>query len=170
MTNDRALSRAFNILAENLHDLKEHRHYDLCQRRNNVVDIFGYEFDAQTVAGLDDSATFRLSISPDLIYYSRFGFKIETFNSQATDFQLFIEGVDMTPYFKAQWRGQFVNGNGIFPNNQLGRYDVLKACGYMNEKQRERVLSPGYKEVRIYGNAGFTVKLYNYLKYSHCIR
>lgn len=162
--------RALNVLAENVSNLREHRHYDLAQRRNNVVDIFGSELSSHTVDGLDDSASFRISISPDLIYYSRFGFKIEIWDSQATQFQLFIDGIDMTPYFKAQWRGQFLNGNGIFPNNQLGRYDVLKACGYMDEKKRERVLRPGYKDVRIYGNAHFKVKVYNYLKYSHCIR
>lgn len=170
MTYEQEVAKAIQTLAERVSDLQEHRHYDLCQRRNNVVDIFGYEFDAQTVAGLDQSATFRISISPDLIYFSRFGFKLEIFNSSATEFQLFIDGVDMTPYFKAQWRGQFITGNGIFPNDQLGRYDVLKACGYMDKATRDRVLKAGYKEVRIYGNGGFTVKLYNYLKYSHVIR
>ena len=160
--------KAIKMLGEHVYDLKNHRHYDLLQRRNAVVDLFGYEFDAQTVAGLDDSASFRISISPDLVYISRFGFKIEVYNSSATNFQIFIEGIDLTPYFMAQWRGQFVSGNGIYPNNQLGRYDVLQACKLMDdEKKVRRILSPGYKDVRIYGDGGFTVKLYNYLKYNH---
>lgn len=170
MTTRMTYGKAINILAEQVHDLKDYRHYDLVQRRNDVTDNFGYEFDAITSAGLDDPATFRISVSPDLIYFSRWGFKIEVYDSQATDFQVFIAGVDMSSYFKAQWQGQFITGNGIFPNDQLGRYDVLKACGYMDDATRNRILKPGYKDVRIYGNAGFTVKLYNYMKYSHVVR
>lgn len=62
------------VLAERVSDVSRDGNQEKRQRRNQVVDVFGMEFtragDAQT------PATFYLSISPDLIYYERFEFKI----------------------------------------------------------------------------------------------
>lgn len=40
-----------------------------------------------------------MSISQDLIYYERFELKLVIDNSTATNFNVEIEGIDMTPYF-----------------------------------------------------------------------
>lgn len=65
---------AMEFLAERVAGVAEDGNQAKRQRRNQVVDVFGMEFtrfgDANT------PATFYLSISPDLIYYERFEFKI----------------------------------------------------------------------------------------------
>lgn len=243
MLYDEAIER----LAEKVNDLEKTEHYNGFQRRNQVVDFYGYEFTRQGDA--NSPATIYVSISQDLIYYERFEFKLNiqpfkipiasggtnsvqltaktqsgttgerTLNnqqvtatagvahshsispnphnhgmpSQTVDispnphnhtvssgitnissasggYRVLIEGVDMTPYFKAQYGGNWINGEGIYPSADLNNYDVLLAVGYMSESDRNKILKAGYKKIEIYANAPFNVTLINYLKYSHVNR
>jgi hypothetical protein len=63
-----------NKLAEHAIDRKKENRQDQLQRRNQVVDVYGMEFTRQGDSG--HPATFYVSVSPDLVYYERFEFKI----------------------------------------------------------------------------------------------
>ena len=266
---------AINRLAERTADRREESRNVGLQRRNQVVDIHGMEFTRQG-DGVDRPAIFHISISPDLIYFERFEFKIiiESFripiigigslqdeyvfihesgddiyieteelvtneveiqleteateleinqasgniepaahyheleqeshchtipapryklprhshntnrhnhevipgmtyvNTTATEFRILIEDYDLTPYFKAQHPNHWLNGEDrIFPGHDINyNFDVLEAVGYMNKDLRRKILSPGYKEIKIEGNGIFNATLVNYLKYSHVNR
>lgn len=246
--------RAINRLAERVADRTLESRRNQLQRRNQVVDVYGMEFTRQ--GDVSSPATFYLSISPDLIYYERFEFKIiiESFAipvasdginpatvqvrdrslavndvslsiggtslsigannqitanphghsitpnphghsitpnphdhltephshqvtagmsfaaSNASNFTIWIEGVNLTPFLRAQFPDRWVDGEGVFPRSDLSNYDVLEAAGYMSSTQRDLVLSPGYKKVEIWGDGIFKATLVNYLKYSHVNR
>jgi hypothetical protein len=74
--------RAINILAENVHDLKEKQRYNSVQRRNQTVDMYGYELTGHGTA--NSPATLGISVSQDMIYYSRYEFKIIIENSSSS--------------------------------------------------------------------------------------
>jgi len=218
MTYDSAL----NKMAERIADRTVESRQDQLQRRNQVVDIYGMEFTRQ--GDTNHPAVFYISVSPDLIYYERFEFKIiiqpfampiggngatgttkiqmnETslnvnqqtvspnphkhtiephnhsldagvslFTSSVSDFEIWIEGIDITPYLKAQYNGAWINGEGVFPVKGLSNYDLLKAVGFMPTWQRGAILTPGYKKVELKGKGVFNATLVNYLKYSHVNR
>ena len=95
---------------------------------------------------------------------------ISHFSSTATNFEVWIEGIDLTPFFKAQFPDQWVNGEGIFPARGTANYDVLEAVGYMDDYTRRQILTPGYKKIEIKGDGIFNATLVNYLKYPHVNR
>lgn len=161
-------SKAINILAENVHDLKQKQRYNSVQRRNQVVDMYGYELSGHGTA--NTPAEMGVSISPDMTYYNRNEYQIKIYNSNANSFRFVINGIDLTPYFQAQFNGLWITGNGVFPNRGTSHYDVLSAVGYMNEKERNEILDPGYKTIQVFGNGDFDVKVYPYIKYPHCNR
>lgn len=160
--------RAINILAENVHDLKEKQRYNSLQRRNQVVDMYGYELVGHGTA--NKPAEMGVSISPDMIHYNRNEYQIKIENSSSNSFRFMINGIDLTPYFQSQFNGAWVNKNGVFPNKGTAHYDVLSAVGYMTEKERNEILDPGYKVIQVYGNGDFDVRVYPYIKYNHCNR
>ena len=162
------VGRAINLLAETVHDIKEKQRYNSVQRRNQTVDMYGYELTGHGTAS--SPATIGISVSQDMIYYNRYEFKIVIENSSSSSFQIKIGGIDLTPYFQAQFNGAWIYGNGVYPNKGTANYDVLKATGYMSDSERNKILEPGYKEVQVIGNGDFDLKLYNYMKYSHCNR
>lgn len=92
---------------------------------------------------------------------------IASSSSATSGYRIEIEGIDLTAYFMAQFDGEWITGEGIYPRDDLSNYDVLKACGYLSEDDRHKILSAGYKKIRIYADAPFNVTLVNYLKYSH---
>lgn len=92
---------------------------------------------------------------------------IASSSSATSGYRIEIEGIDLTAYFMAQFDGEWITGEGIYPRDDLSNYDVLKACGYLSEEDRHKILSAGYKKIRIYADAPFNVTLVNYLKYSH---
>lgn len=92
---------------------------------------------------------------------------IASSSSATGGYRIEIEGIDLTAYFMAQFDGEWITGEGIYPRDDLSNYDVLKACGYLSEEDRHKILSAGYKKIRIYADAPFNVTLVNYLKYSH---
>ncbi|WP_245186805.1 hypothetical protein [Enterococcus larvae] len=218
MTYDSALNR----LAERVADRTEENRQSQLQRRNQVVDIYGMEFTRQ--GDTNHPAAFYISVSPDIIYYERFEFKIivQSFampiagngmtksadvivndtslgingtvvtpnphehttvphshsleagislvTSEVSDFEIWIEDIDITPYLKLQYPGTWIDGEGVFPSADFSNYDLLKAVGYMPAWQKGVILAPGYKKVELKGTGIFNATLVNYLKYSHVNR
>lgn len=215
------LDSVITRLAERVSDRTTSERQCQNQRRNQVVDLDGLEYQRQGDA--NHPATFYISISNDLIYYERFEFKIiiqpfampvgsgatgnavvnvdstslatsggavspnphkhttqehnhsldsgiTLFSSSVSNFELWIEDVDMTPYLMAQYDGAWINGEGVFPDAGLSRYDILEAAGYMPAWQQGIILQPGYKKIEIKNNGVFNAILVNYLKYSHVNR
>lgn len=209
-------------LAERSNDRKQEAKQDQLQRRNQVVDIYGMEFTRQ--GDSSHPATFYISVSPDLVYYERFEFKIiiqpfampiagngatgsanvevndtslttngssvspnphkhttqphnhsldagvSLFTSNVSDFEIWIEGIDITPVLKSQFAGKWIEGEGIFPSSDLSNYDILDAVGYLHPWQKGVILQPGYKKIELKGKGAFNATLVNYLKYSHVNR
>ena len=227
---DRQLRKANAIqqrMAERIIDGLQHDRQNQNQRRNQVVDLYGVEYTRQ--GDSSNPATFYISVSPDMVYYERFEFKIivqpfsipiaggstdftninvevanrslstngssitpNPHNHSATvtpnphshnisagvtqssgavnDFEIWIEDIDMTPYLKAQFPDEWINGDGVFPSNALDKYDVLKAAGFLPSWQQGIVLTPGFKKVELRAKGTFSVSLINYLKLSHVNR
>lgn len=93
---------------------------------------------------------------------------ISLFDGTATDFEIWIEGINVTDYLKAQWDGQWITSSGIFPNgNNLDAYDLLAIEGYLPLYDGSQdIYTPGYKTFEIRGNGTFNCVMYLYLKYS----
>lgn len=93
----------------------------------------------------------------------------------ASDFRVKVEGIDITAYLMAQFGGQWISGEGIYPTStDLSAYDVLEVASVMTAEgkssEASTLLSPGYKKVEITSASPFQVTLVNYLKYSHINR
>lgn len=75
---------ALNALAERTYDNTQAIKRMKTQRRVSFVDLYGIPFSVQGDANYP--ATFYISMSPDLVYYERFAFKvvIESFQSTVT--------------------------------------------------------------------------------------
>ncbi|MCB5951818.1 hypothetical protein LI951_07055 [Enterococcus sp. BWT-B8] len=218
MTYDRAL----NQLAERVGDRTAESRQNQFQRRNQVVDVYGMEFTRQ--GDTNHPASFYISVSPDLIYYERFEFKIiiqpfampiggggatgstvvqvedtgltvnqntispnphshstvphnhsldagiSMFTSSVSDFEIWVEGINLTPYFQAVYPESWIDGEGVYPSDGLANFDLLKIAGYLPAWQRGKILATGYKKVELKGQGVFNATLVNYLKYSHVNR
>jgi len=183
----RNLQGTLERMARKIVNLNENDHFQGFQRRNQVVDLYGYEFQRQGSTG--NPAVVYVSISQDLIYYHRFEFKliitpfiipiagggtnsieleirgttadasnnnphnhesgtlvvdpathnhtvtagITSIQSDFSDFRIIIEGIDMTELLMAQYGGEWIEGEGIYPRNDLSNYDILEAAGYLSE-------------------------------------
>lgn len=66
--------RAISKLIERVSTLRERSRYSGLQRRNKVVDMYGVSYTAQ--GDQNTPAEIRISVSPDMIYYERFEFKL----------------------------------------------------------------------------------------------
>lgn len=96
-------------------------------------------------------------------------------HTTSTDFTVKIHGVDITPYLMEQQGGAWINGEGLYPSNQIADeddfYDVLDVAGMMtaegNLSDRAKLLQPEFKLIEIESDAPFAVTLYLYLKYSN---
>jgi len=96
---------------------------------------------------------------------------VTTAASTVGDFRVIIEGIDITPCLKAQYDGNWITGEGVYPrSDDLSNYDILEAVSYLCEKKRNTILKAGYKTIQLEGNGVFNATLVNYLKYSHVNR
>lgn len=68
------MNRAVRMLAERVSDISKEVNRTKLQRRNQVVDLFGIESTRQ--GDTSHPAEFYISVSPDLIYFERFEFKL----------------------------------------------------------------------------------------------
>lgn len=215
-----ALERVAARTAKNSQDISRKNK----QRRYSVVDIYGTEFTRLGDGG--SPAKFYISVSPDMVYYHRFEFKliIQPFvstvtgatqsasvevndtslgissgsitpnphghstephshnlvtgialtHTQANDFTVSVDGIDITPYLAAQY-DSWIDGEGVYPSLDIGKdYDLLQvACDLRAEgryEDAETLMKAGYKEIEISSSSPFQSTLVLYLKYNHLNR
>lgn len=176
LTQDQFVSR----IAGRAVDSRQLLAQDLKQRRDQVVDIQGVEYHRSLSVEPGSSAyvgRVPITVSPDLIYWERFAFKITTYAAPqgVSGFNIFLEGVNISPYLAAQY-GSWVDSEGIFPTDKVEKdYDILLAACMMRADGREdlanRILKPGYKLVTLAANTPMQVILtLAHIKYSHMNR
>ena len=175
-----------NRIAARVVDNKEKLSRSLLQRRDMVTDLHGVEYTRN--GGPKAPATFFLSISMDMIYLSRFGFKLlispYTELSPTSDptvvplassgFRVHVDGVDVSAYLAAQYDG-WIGGEGIYPSLDPGDvYDLLEASSDLraegNVELAEKIVSPGYKKIEVFGTCLFTARLQPECSFSHTNR
>lgn len=200
ITYEEALNRIAEVTVDNARELRKSRY----QRRTEFTDLYGVPF---TVMGDGDNpAKFYISISPDLVYFLRFQFKLQiqglmstvtgsyvredemeesgyisgvtygihTIPNTSDNFTIKIHGVDITDYLIEQQDGDWIEGEGIYPNNQnvddTDYYDVLSVATIMYNEGRtddaEKLLKPEFKLVEIDSDQPFQATMYLYMKYS----
>lgn len=99
-------------------------------------------------------------------------------NTTSSYWRVKIDGIDITPYLIAQHNGEWINGEGVYPNNSLAHvedfYDILEVCDVLTDEgkivEREQILASTFKKVEIESDAPFGVDAYLYLKYPHANR
>lgn len=99
-------------------------------------------------------------------------------DTTSTNWRVRIAGIDITPYLIAQHDGEWINGQGVFPNNRLADvedfYDILEVCDVLTDEgkidERELILASTFKPVEIISDSPFGVDAYLYLKYDHANR
>lgn len=95
-------------------------------------------------------------------------------HTTSTDFDIFVDGVDVTPYLIAQY-DEWIDGEGIYPGADVNMsYDLLKVASDMvaegHKGRSDKLLAAGFKTIEIRSNGPFAVELHAYLKYSHVAR
>lgn len=96
----------------------------------------------------------------------------------STYWRVRIAGIDITPYLIEQHGGDWIDGEGIFPNGELvsknGFYDILDVASMMvaegETDKAEAILKAEFKKVEIVSDAPFAVDAYLYTKYSNLNR
>lgn len=102
-------------------------------------------------------------------------------NTTSDYFRVRISGVDITPYLIEQHDGEWMSGEGIFPNDSLENlkdfYDILGVISMMRAEgtaealaNAEKILHPKMQLVEIVSDAPFGVDAYLYKKYPHLNR
>lgn len=100
---------------------------------------------------------------------------VSTIHTTASDFRLYIDGVDVTAYLIAQHSGAWMNGEGIYPTNtiedKIDFYDILDVAGLMYEEgnvsAHNRLLTPGFKPITLTSASPFQATVYMYVKYNY---
>lgn len=103
---------------------------------------------------------------------------IKQISTASVNWRVKIHDVDITNYLIEQHSGSWINGQGIYPNNQVdGKedfYDILDVACMLNAEgrtaDRDKILAPEFKKVQIFSDAPFNVTAFLYLKYSHSNR
>ena len=102
------------------------------------------------------------------------GISIE--HTTADDFRIYIDGINITAYLVEQQDGAWIDGEGTYPQNQdlnedESFYDLMDVACLMyaegETENAEKLLEPGWKEVKITSSSPFGVTFYLYGKYSH---
>lgn len=102
-------------------------------------------------------------------------------DTTSTYWRVYIDGVDVTPYLIEQHDGDWIDGEGVFPNNRLDDkedfYDILAVVSMMYAENTEesivnakKLLDPKFKKVEIRSDAPFGVDAYLYMKLDHLNR
>lgn len=166
-------SEYINKIAKRTAENKEFLDLSLRQRRNQIVDLPGVEF--SRVGDPDTSSTFFVEISMDMIYIERFEFKVRIEDSRSSSFRIIVDGVDISPYLMAQYNGNWITGNGVFPSIQANKnYDIIQVASDLYLEGRgdlgNALVRPGMKSITISGNGPFTPTITTWRKYSHMNR
>lgn len=171
MTVEELISRTADTALSNRSRLKK----QVRQRRNGMQDLYGVEYKLN--GSSSDPARFYISVSPDLVYYERFAFKLIINSISGSDFKIYIHDIDITDYLEEQHDGSWVDSAGIYPTSanadeRIDFYDILDVASMMYADGRgedaELILKPEFKEVRFKGT--FDGSAFLYLKYSHLNR
>lgn len=154
------VGKQLNILAEKTYDLKRNVSEKDKQRRNQVVDLYGIDFYREShQTNSKHLVSIWVSVSPDLVYYERFQYKLYVADTESTNFQMKVVSevkqddgkyeeqlIDITPYLKAQTGGKFIDEGGRekpYPNDHdldeeehdidkpAAAYDLLEVAGDM---------------------------------------
>lgn len=180
-----SLDSVLNRLAEKTVDNTSQLRKSVNQRRNGMTDLYGVPFMATSVLKNGrHTATFYVSISPDIVYYERFAFKLHIQAASDTeDWEVFVGGLDITEMLMEQHEGDWITGTGIFPTDEVSVggdsflqdfYDILDVASlYYAEEDvasAETLLEPEMKEVMITSDVAFSVTAYVYTKLSHINR
>lgn len=96
----------------------------------------------------------------------------------STYWRVRIAGIDITPYLIEQHGGDWIDGEGIFPNGELvsknGFYDILDVASMMvangESAKADSILKAEFKKVEIVSDAPFAIDAYLYTKYSNLNR
>lgn len=180
------LQKYLDRIAARVVDNKQKIERDLLQRRDQITDIDGMEYTRN--GGPGAPAVFYMDISRDMIYLSRFGFKLLlspfTMLSPTQDpiivpvdksgFRIKVDDVDVSPYLAAQYDG-WIGGVGIYPSTRAGDiYDLLEASSDMRAKGEielaEKIVRPGFKKIELSGTSLFTAILRPTCTFSHVNR
>lgn len=131
---------------------------------------------------LDDSASGTITPNPHTHSASGsiggLSYGIKKINTTSNNWRVLIDGIDITAYLIAQHGGDWIDGEGVYPNNRLEDiedfYDVLEVCSVLTDEgeigKRDQILSSRFKPIEIVSNAPFAVDAYLYLKYPHTNR
>ena len=103
---------------------------------------------------------------------------IHKISTTSTNWRVAIDGEDITAYLIAQHDGEWIQGEGVYPNDRLGQpqdfYDILEVCDVLTDlgeiEMRDKILASKFKRVEIFSDAPFGVDAYLYLKYPHANR
>ena len=103
---------------------------------------------------------------------------IKKLTTSSANWRVVIHDVDITEYLIEQHDGEWIEGEGIYPNNRLEDqedfYDILDVACMLNAEgrtaDRDKILAPEFKKVQIFSDAPFGLTAFLYLKYSHANR
>ena len=96
-------------------------------------------------------------------------------HTDASDFEVSINGVNVTPYFMAQYGGAWIDGEGVYPSMDMEEnYDLLEVAsdliGEGRQADADKILSPGYKPISITSSKPFQVTITELKRHSHTNR
>lgn len=170
ITYEEALNRIAEVTKDNRDELRKSR----LQRRTEFTDLNGVPFFARSDD--ENKAQFYISISPDLVYFLRFQFKLHIKDTTSDDFTVKIHGVDLTDYLIEQQDGDWIDGEGVYPTNKneedTDYYDVLSVATLLyngddtDVDDANKLLKSEFKLMEIESDAPFEVTMYLYCKYS----
>lgn len=92
----------------------------------------------------------------------------------ASDFRVYVEGVDISAYLMAQ-HGAWIDGEGVYPDLNINKnYDLLEVASDMYAEGRktegDMLVRSGYKRVDVTSTELFSATLVLYSKISHMNR
>lgn len=94
----------------------------------------------------------------------------------ASDFTIEVEGIDITPYLRAQveeggW--DWFSGEGVYPSSNLEEsFDLMEVASDIEAEGGDgsKILRQGWKPITLRGSQPFSATLVLYLKYQHMNR
>lgn len=95
---------------------------------------------------------------------------VTLFTSNPQNVTVWIEDINITAELRAQYAGNWINGEGVYPNTSLDNYDLLKVADSFTDWRQQVLVSSGLKKIEIRSDGIFNVSLLNYLKYSNTNR
>lgn len=115
---------------------------------------------------------------------------IKRISTSSANWEIHIDGVDITDYLIEQHDGYWIDGEDVYPTNDLDDdianfYDILDVASMMQaeideatdpdekealQSRQSKILRRGFKKVEIFSDAPFAVDAYLYLKYANINR